>query len=120
MARRPLVEELREIAERLTFVGDDGDRERVLEAAAKLDEQDRPQLDLVDEAQQQEVDTGRRCSVCRELIDPMAEAFLHEERGWTAPRAAGGTNALRFSERTGRIAHVRCLSSDPAQDTLLA
>lgn len=106
MTRRPLSERLRVAAERLDFVGDQGDREAVLEAAAVAAEREAPA--------QQALDAPGVCAICGEPIDSAAERQMHEEQGWTVRRDAGGTNALRGRVVTGRRAHAKCVDKAAA------
>jgi hypothetical protein len=113
--KRPLSSRLAEVRHRLDMIGDDGDAATVGEAIALAVKNERATA----EGAQVALEVGGEvCAICGEDIAPAREAMVHEEAGWTKPRAQGGTNALRGRSVTGRRAHERCVTSTAGQDTL--
>lgn len=48
------------------------------------------------------------CPFCPEPIMP-GDRVRFEVIGWEKDRPQGGTNALELRERTGKVAHARCV-----------
>ncbi len=54
---------------------------------------------------------GPSCLFCGDAVDPNARTTYREVVGWTRPRTAGGTNAIRLRRELHRFACSACVST---------